>query len=74
MVFSPSTDVFVVRPLGKKKLLAFQEGLLHGVTVIALANNTHRLIGYSTVTELDNTLYGHAMMIQPNRLSADITK
>ena len=57
-----------------KKLLAFQEGLLHRVTVIALSNNTHRLIGYSTVIELDNNLYGHAMMIQPNCLSADIAK
>jgi hypothetical protein len=46
-----------------KQLLAFQEGLLHRFTVIALANSTHRLIGYSTVTELDNILYGHAMMI-----------
>jgi hypothetical protein len=55
-----------------KQLLAFQEGLLHRVTVIELANNIHRLIGDSTVTELDNILYGHAMMIQPNRLSEDI--
>jgi hypothetical protein len=57
-----------------KLLIAFQKGLLRRVTVIALADNTHRLIGYSTVTELDNTLYGHAIMIQSNRLSADIAK
>jgi len=46
-----------------KKLLAFQEVLLHRVTVIALANCTHRLIGYSTVTELDNIVHFHAMMV-----------
>jgi len=34
-----------------KQLLAFQEGLLHRVTVIALAHSTQRLIGYNTVTE-----------------------
>jgi len=46
-----------------KQLLAFQEVLLHRVTVRALANSTHRLIGYSTVTELDNIVHCHAMMI-----------
>jgi len=46
-----------------KQLLAFKEGLLHRVTVIALANSTHRLISYSTVTELDNNVHCHAMMI-----------
>jgi hypothetical protein len=46
----------------------------HRVTVRALANNAQRLIGYSFVTELDNILCGHAMMIYPKRLSADIAK
>jgi hypothetical protein len=46
-----------------KQLLAFQEGLLHRVTVIALTNSTHRLIGYSTVTELNNIVHCNAMVI-----------
>jgi hypothetical protein len=46
-----------------KQLLGFQEGLLHRVTVIALTNYTHRLIGYSTVTELDNTVHCNAMVM-----------
>jgi hypothetical protein len=53
-----------------KQLLAFQEGLLH--RVIAITSSTHRLIGYSTVTGLDYIVHYDAMVIYPNRLSADL--
>jgi hypothetical protein len=46
-----------------KQLLAFQEGLLHRVTVTALTSSTHRLIGCITVTGLDGIVHYDAMVI-----------